>query len=65
VGIAVAALAITLWFGMGSEQSWLTGSGWSRILRLSELVACGVLVYFAALGALGFRPMDFSKRAVH
>jgi putative peptidoglycan lipid II flippase len=65
VGIAVTALAITLWFGMGSEQSWLTGSGWSRILRLSELVACGVLVYFAALGALGFRPMDFSKRAVH
>jgi putative peptidoglycan lipid II flippase len=65
VGIAVAALAIMLWFGMGSQQSWLTGSGWSRILRLSELVASGVTVYFVVLVALGFRPMDFSKRAVN
>jgi len=64
VTIAVAALAITLWFGMGSEQSWLTGSGWTRILRLSELVTGGVLVYFAVLAALGFRPRDFSKRGV-
>jgi len=64
VAIAVAALAITLWFGMGSEQSWLTGSGWTRILRLSELVTGGVLVYFAVLAALGFRPRDFSKRGV-
>ncbi len=65
VGIAVAALAITLWFGMGTEQSWLSGSGWSRIWRLSALVAGGVVVYFAALAALGFRPRDFSKRAIH
>ncbi len=65
VGIGAAALAFTLWFGMGSEQSWLTGSGWSRILRLSGLVAGGVLVYFAVLAALGFRPRDFSKHAIH
>jgi putative peptidoglycan lipid II flippase len=64
VGIAVAALAITLWFGMGTEQSWLTGSGWLRVLRLSALVAGGVVVYFAVLAALGFRPKDFSKRSV-
>ncbi len=65
VCLAVAALAVTLWFGMGSEQSWLTGSGWSRILRLSGLVAGGVAVYFAVLAALGFRPRDFSRRAVN
>jgi len=65
VGIAVAALAITLWFGMGSVQSWLNSSGWPRILRLSELVAGGVLVYFAVLLALGFRPRDFSKHAIN
>ena len=59
------ALAFTLWFGMGSEQSWLTGSGWSRIGRLTALVAGGVAVYFVVLAALGFRPRDFSKRAVH
>jgi len=64
VGIAVAALGITLWFGMGTEQSWLTGSGWSRILRLTALVSGGVVVYFAVLAALGFRPRDFSKRAI-
>jgi putative peptidoglycan lipid II flippase len=62
--IAMLALALTLWFGMGSEQSWLTGSGWSRVLRLSILVAEGVVVYFAVLGVLGFRPRDFSRRAV-
>ena len=63
--IAILALGLTLWFGMGSEQSWLTGSGWSRVLRLSILVAEGVVIYFAVLGLLGFRLRDFSRRAVH
>jgi putative peptidoglycan lipid II flippase len=64
VCIAILALALTLWFGMGTEQSWLTSSGWSRILRLSVLVAEGVVIYFSVLALLGFRPRDFSKRAV-
>lgn len=62
--IAILALGLTLWFGMGTQESWLAGSGWLRILRLSALVAGGVVVYFAVLAALGFRPKDFSKRAV-
>jgi putative peptidoglycan lipid II flippase len=62
--IAILALGLTLWFGMGTEQSWLSGSGWSRVLRLTVLVAEGVVIYFAVLGVLGFRPKDFSKRAV-
>jgi putative peptidoglycan lipid II flippase len=65
VGLAVLALAATLWFGMGSEQSWLDGSGWTRILRLTILVTSGIVVYFGVLGVLGFRPKDFSRRAVH
>ena len=65
VVIALAALALALWFGMGTEQSWLTGSGWSRIQRLSVLVAGGVAVYFAVLAALGFRPRHFSRHAIH
>jgi putative peptidoglycan lipid II flippase len=65
IGIALLALGITLWFGMGAQQSWLTTHGWARVLRLSELVASGVVVYFAVLGVLGFRPRDFSKRAIH
>lgn len=64
VALAVLALAITLWLGMGTEQSWLTGSGWTRIGRLSALVAGGVVVYFAVLALLGFRPRDFSRRAI-
>ena len=62
--LALLALGLVLWFGMGAEQSWLTRSGWSRIWHLAALVAGGVLVYFAVLAALGFRPRDFSKRAV-
>jgi putative peptidoglycan lipid II flippase len=64
VGLALLALSITLWFGMGSEQSWLAGSGWTRIIRLSYLVCGGVFVYFAVLVALGFRLKDFSRRAI-
>ena len=64
IGIAVAALALTLWLGIGTEQSWLDSSGWPRILRLSALVVGGVVVYFAVLVMLGFRPKDFSRRAV-
>jgi putative peptidoglycan lipid II flippase len=60
--LAVTALGVTLWFGMGAEQHWLTTSGWSRIIHLTWLVVAGVAVYFAVLFALGFRLKDFSKR---
>jgi putative peptidoglycan lipid II flippase len=62
VMLAVVALGITLWFGMGTEQHWLTTSGWERIIHLTWLVVAGVAVYFAVLFALGFRLKDFSKR---
>ncbi len=60
--IALLALGLTLWFGMGSEQHWLTSHGWTRIIHLSWLVVLGVAVYFAVLFALGFRLKDFAKR---
>jgi putative peptidoglycan lipid II flippase len=63
--VALLALGLTLWFGMGSEQHWLTTHGWSRIFHLAGLVVAGVAVYFAVLFALGFRLKDFSKRGVH
>ncbi len=62
VSLAVAALGLTLWFGMGSEQHWFEISGWSRIFNLTWLVAAGVVVYFSVLFVLGFRLRDFSKR---
>ncbi len=64
VFLAVTALGLTLWFGMGTTQSWLTDGGLHRILRLTALVVGGIVVYFAVLGALGFRLRDFSRRAV-
>jgi len=60
--VALMALALALWFGMGSEQHWLDSHGWTRITHLSWLVVLGVVVYFAVLFALGFRLKDFSKR---
>ncbi len=60
--IALLALALTLWFGMGSQQHWFTIHGWARIIHLSWLVLLGVAVYFAVLFLLGFRLKDFSKR---
>ncbi len=60
---AMLVLGLTLWFGMGSEQSWLTSSGgWIRIGRLTGLVVMGMTVYFAVLWLLGFRLKDFSRR---
>lgn len=64
IALAMAALAVTLWFFMGSEQSWLAGGGWMRVVHLISLVTGGIVVYFAVLAALGFRPRDFSKRAI-
>ena len=63
--IALWVLALVLWYGMGSEQSWLTGSGWPRILHLVALVSGGIVCYFAVLAAFGFRPRDFAKRSVN
>ncbi|MBU1426606.1 MAG: murein biosynthesis integral membrane protein MurJ [Gammaproteobacteria bacterium] len=63
--IALLALGVALWFGMGSQQHWLTSHGWTRIIHLSWLVVLGVAVYFAVLFALGFRLKDFAKRGAN
>lgn len=62
LGVAMLVLGVTLWFGMGSEQSWLASGGWGRIWRLARLVSAGMAVYFFVLWLLGFRFKDFSRR---
>ena len=62
IAVALLALGWVLWFGMGTEEHWLTTHGWARIGHLSWLVALGGLMYFAVLGVLGFRLRDFAKR---
>ena len=65
LGVALVALGLTLWFGMGSEQHWVTTQGWIRIGQLTALVGAGIVVYFSVLLLLGFRLKDFSKRGAH
>ena len=60
--LALLALGLTLWFGMGSQQQWLDTYGWGRVFHLGWLVVLGMVVYFAVLWGLGFRVRDFSKR---
>lgn len=62
--LALILLGVTLWLGMGTEQSWLIRTGWARITHLSWLIVAGIAVYFATLWVLGFRLRDFSKRGV-
>ena len=62
IAVALLALGWVLWFGMGTEEHWLTTHGWARIGHLTWLVALGGVMYFAVLGVLGFRLKDFSKR---
>jgi putative peptidoglycan lipid II flippase len=59
--VAMSALLFLLLHFMPAfaEMSKLVRVGW-----LSVLVVAGAGAYFAALFALGFRPKDFSRKAI-
>ena len=59
---ALTVLGLVLWFAMGTEASWLDQHGLDRVLRLSAVVAGGIVAYFGSLFALGFRLQDFRRR---
>ncbi|MDP3539339.1 MAG: murein biosynthesis integral membrane protein MurJ [Azonexus sp.] len=61
--LAMLVMAVVLWFGMGSEASWLKNGTLGRLLHLSWLVPLGAGAYFATLWVLGFRLGDFKRRA--
>jgi putative peptidoglycan lipid II flippase len=60
--VALLALAVTLWFMMGSESSWLAMRTAKRLVDLSFLVAAGLGIYFGVLWLLGFRLSHFRQR---
>jgi len=62
IAVALMVLAVTLWFGMGTEADWLTAPAWTRVTHLSALVIAGAAAYFATLWALGFRLRDFRRQ---
>lgn len=61
--LALVLMGLALWFAAGSSASWLQADLWHKLLKLSGLVALGVLVYFGSLWVLGLRIHDFIKRA--
>ena len=61
VVVALALMAATLWYSMGSESSWIADTAGARAARLVFVIATGSVVYFAALAVMGFRPRDFSR----
>ncbi len=61
---AVVVMTLVLWGLMQVMPAWASGHMASRCLRLGGLVIAGATTYFAILTLLGFRPRDFSRRAV-
>ena len=60
---ALLVLGGVLWFGAGQDASWLAMGGAQRVLQLGIVVIGGILAYFATLWLLGFRVLDFRRRA--
>ena len=60
--VALYLMGGALWWAMGSEISWLSMTAWARALKLSGVIALGVIVYFGSLWLMGFRLKDFAKR---
>lgn len=60
--VAVGAMSLVLWFGMGDTESWLHYAFLQKILRLTLLVAGGAATYFAVLWLQGLRVNDFMRR---
>ncbi|MFD3299717.1 murein biosynthesis integral membrane protein MurJ [Aquipseudomonas alcaligenes] len=63
--LAVLVMVAVLLVLMHYMPAWEEGGMLLRLLRLGVLVAAGASAYFAVLALLGFRPRDFSRRAVH
>ncbi len=63
VTLAAILMSAMLYYTMGEAQWWLDAHFMQRIARLSLLVGGGIVLYFAALGLMGFRPRQFTRRA--
>ncbi len=64
VGIALAVLAVVLWFGTRQVDWTAMQAHWMlRAGLLAGFIAGGAAVYGAVLWILGFRPRDFMTRA--
>ena len=65
--VAVAAMGGVLWMLLHAQTFYVFDwyqSGHMRALQLMGLVGIGALVYFLALGLMGFRPRHFKRSEV-
>ncbi len=60
--LAVTVMAVALHLVATASGDWLVMPTLDRLLHLAGVVVMGMLIYFAMLGLLGFRPRDFTKR---
>ena len=62
LAVALLAMGLVLWFGMGGPAKWIDAPPLDRVVRLAALVAGGATAYFGTLWLLGFRLRDFTKK---
>ncbi len=62
--VALLVMAVVLYFGKGSIESWQSFTLFKRLVYLSGLVLLGALSYFGTLMLLGFRSRDYARRVV-
>ncbi|GAB3685976.1 murein biosynthesis integral membrane protein MurJ [Salinisphaera aquimarina] len=60
VGLACVAMGVVLGIGAADLSVWIERGALQRVAWLLGWITGGVVVYFAVLGALGVRPVDFT-----
>ncbi len=63
IALAIIVMAGALLAADRPATWWMTVTWQYRVAMLGGLVSLGMVVYFGALAALGFRPKDFLRRA--
>jgi len=61
--MASALMGVTLFWGAGELQEWVTMARWDRIQFLLGLILAGAAVYFSTLWLLGIRLRHFRSSA--
>jgi putative peptidoglycan lipid II flippase len=59
--VALAVLAVVLWFAPGEDAFWLHAGLWAKVGRLAFVIVVATIAYFGALWLVGFRISDFNR----
>jgi putative peptidoglycan lipid II flippase len=62
VAVALVVLGAVLWWAAGPDTFWIGAGLWSKVGRLTLVIAGGAIAYFGTLWLLGFRVIDFNRR---